>query len=484
MDSLPVRNDLQGGSHGTWWKRGLLLIVVVAVVASAVAVVPGFLSSPDTGSELTHTITRGDLIVSVIEQGTLESSNNTEITCKVRGSSTVTWVIEGGSIVQRGDELVRLDTKLIEEKLSLTKTNTFVAKSMLERTRADAEKAEIAIEAYEKGRYLELVQGLEQQSEVAERNLRVAEKMQAYSNTLFQQGYVTELEVEANAFTVEQAKLELEVNQTQLKVLKEYTRKMRMETMQGDVKATNTKLQSDEAALRMEESRKNRTIQELKDCVITAERSGLVIYPTAEAWKEAPDISQGVTVRKDQVLLLMPDMSKMQVKVGIHESIIDRVKPGLTARITMPDQTLEAKVTKVASVTRPAGWWTGNVVKYDTIIELPSAEGLKPGMSAEVEVIMARHEDVITIPIAAVVSTDEGDFCWVRTAAGTKRRVLKLGDTNDISIVVDGGVKEGDEVILNPLVHVKEAQDEALKTIDSTLDDRLDDTVDAESGSE
>ncbi len=479
-----MRNDRQRAARGKWWKRGLLLIVLVAVVASAVAVVPGFFSSPDTGPELTHTITRGDLVVSVIEQGTLESSNNTEILCKVRGFSTVTWVVEGGTIVQPGDELVRLDTKLIEEQLSLTKTNTFVAKSTLERTRADAEKAEIAIDAYEKGIYRSELQRLEQEAEVAERNLRVAEKMQAYSNTLFQQGYVTELEVEANAYSLERAKLELEVNQTELKVLKEYTRKMRMETMQGDVKAANTKLQSDEAALRMEESRKNRAMQELKDCLITAERSGLVIYPTAEAWKQAPDISQGVTVRKDQVLLLMPDMSKMQVKVGIHESMIDRVKPGLTARITMPDQTLEANVTTVASVTRPAGWWTGNVVKYDTIIELPSAEGLKPGMSAEVEVIMARHEDVITIPIAAVVSTEEGDFCWVRTADGTMRRVLTLGDTDDVSIVVDEGVKEGDEVILNPLVYIKEAQDEALKTIDSTLDGGLDDTVDAESGSE
>ncbi len=355
---------------------------------------------------------------------------------------------------------------------------------MLERTRADAEKAAIAIDAYVKGRYPSELQDRKQQIEVAERNLQVAGKMQAYSNTLFQQGYVTELEVEANAYSLEQAKLELEVRQTQLKVLKDYTRKMRMETMQGNLKATTTKVQSDEAALRMEESRKTRVMQELKDCVITAERSGLVIYPTAEAWKDAPDIAQGVTVRKDQVLLLMPDLSKMQVKVGIHESIIDRVKPGLMARITMPDQTLEAKVTKVASVTRPAGWWTGNVVKYDTIIELPSAERLKPGMSAEVEVIMARHEDVVTIPIAAIVATDEGDVCWVRTTDGTKRRVLKLGDTNDVSIVVTGGVKEGDEVILNPLAHIKEAQDETLKTNDSMLNDRLDATVAAKSGSE
>ena len=51
---------------------------------------------------LTHTITRGDLIVTVTEQGTLESSDNTEIKCKVRGESTVIWVIEGGTEVQAG----------------------------------------------------------------------------------------------------------------------------------------------------------------------------------------------------------------------------------------------------------------------------------------------------------------------------------------------------------------------------------------------
>ena len=216
----------------------------------------------------------------------------------------------------------------------------------------------------------------------------------------------------------------------------------------------------------MDEGRRDLAMKELEHCVIKAERSGLVIYPSAAEWKDTPDITEGATVRKDQVLLLMPDLSKMQVKVGIHESIVDRIKPGLAARVTLPDKTLEGKVSSVASVTRPAGWWTGNVVKYDTIIELPSVEGLKPGMSAEVEVIMDRHEDVLTIPVAAVVETAEGDFCWVKTAEGAKRRSLQLGDTDDSFIVVKAGLKEGDEVVLNPLAFIEEAQSEVLKPLD------------------
>jgi multidrug efflux pump subunit AcrA (membrane-fusion protein) len=84
-------------------------------------------------------------------------------------------------------------------------------------------------------------------------------------------------------------------------------------------------------------------------------------------------------------------------------------------------------------------------------------------MSAEVEVILDRHEDVLTIPVAAVIETAEGDFCWVKTAEGTKRRSLGLGDTDDAFVVVEAGLKEGDEVVLNPLAFLEEAQSEVLK---------------------
>jgi len=418
---------------------------------------------------LTHTISRGDLVVSVTEQGMLESSNNTEVKCKVRGYNTVIWVVEGGTEVKAGDELVRLDTKRIEDAVSLQTTNFHTATATLEESLAEVEKAKIAIPAYLEGEYRSRREGLERQLEVKKTNLDFAKQMLDDAEKLFNRGYVTELEVEGNRFTVKQAELELEVVETQLSVLQKYTREMRMETLKGNLAANESKLQADKAGLEMDKGRLALAQKELENCIIKAERSGLVIHPSAAQWKDTPDIAKGATVRKDQVLLLMPDLSKMQVKVGIHESIVDHVKPGMAARITLPDKTLDGKVSSVASVTRPAGWWTGNVVKYDTIIELPSEEGLKPGMSAEVEIIMARHEDVLTIPVAAVLETEEGDFCWVQTADGAKRRSLRRGDTDDSFIIVTAGLKEGDEVMLNPLAFIDEAKTEALKPFDETI---------------
>jgi multidrug efflux pump subunit AcrA (membrane-fusion protein) len=198
--------------------------------------------------------------------------------------------------------------------------------------------------------------------------------------------------------------------------------------------------------------------KEIERCVIRAERSGLVIYPTTEEWKNAPDIAEGATVHNDQVLLLMPDLSKMQVKIGIHESMINSINEGMTATVTLPGRTLVGEVTSVASVAPAAEWWTGNIVKYDAIIQLPSVDGLKPGMSAAVEVNIARQENVLLIPVAAVVETEHGYFCWVGSADEAQRCTLQVGASNDDYFVVNAGLQEGDRVVLNPSLFFEEAE--------------------------
>ena len=127
------------------------------------------------------------------------------------GHSTVTYVIPSGSMVKKGDVLVRLDTKVIEETISLGKTDTNIAKAQLARTKADLSKAEFAEEAYLNGDYRTQQKALQNRREIALRNLRVAESFLSNARGMFEKGYVSELELEANQYTVDQAQLDLEV---------------------------------------------------------------------------------------------------------------------------------------------------------------------------------------------------------------------------------------------------------------------------------
>jgi len=462
----PQQRSDQNSSSGRWWRGTLLAIAVVAVVASATVLIPGAGSSREIGPELTHTITRGELIVTVTEQGTLESADNKEIKCRVRGHNTIIWVVESGSVVKPGDELVRLDTLAIEDAINERTKYAHLTRSGAERAKADVARAQLAIPEYLEGRYRTQLMTLEKDLAIAMSNQRTAQNMLDHAQMMSERGYVSALDIQEKQFAVTQAELNADVKNTQIDVLKKFSKAMELETLKGNLNAGRARFAAEAERAQMDAERRDLALEELEYCIIKADRSGLVIYPSAKEWNRAPEIEEGATVHRDQTLLLMPDLSQMQVKVGIHESIVDRIKPGLAARITLPDRTLDGEVASVASVARPGGWWSGNVVKYATIIKLPSVPGLKPGMSAEVELIIDRHKNVLTIPVTAFVETSQEAFCWVMTAEGAKRRSLQLGDTNDHSAVVKTGLKTGDEVVLDPLTSIEEAQTLALKPID------------------
>jgi HlyD family secretion protein len=463
----PQQHSNQDSSSGRWWKRTLLAIAVVAVVASVATLVPSAGSSSEISPELIHKITRGELIVTITEQGTIESADNTEIKCRVRGQNTIIRVIESGTVVKPGDELVRLDTLAIEDAIAERTKYAHLTRSGAERAKADVARAELAIPEYLEGRYRSQLMTLEKDLTISKSNLLTARNMLAHAELMAKRGYVSGLEVEEKTFAVTQAELNVDVKKTQIDVLENFTKAMELETLKGNLNAAKARYAAEAERSQQDAARRDLALEEFKHCVVKAERGGLVIYPVAKKWKRAPEIEEGATVHRDQILLLMPDLSQMQVKVGIHESIIDRIKPGLAARVTLPDRTLAGEVSSVASVTEPAGEWNGYVVKYETIVKLPSVPGLKPGMSAEVEVVLARHENVLTIPAAGVLETTQGDFCWVKTDAGAKkRRSLQLGDTNDNFIVVKAGLEEGEKIILDPLASIEEAQTLAMKPID------------------
>ncbi|MHC4119260.1 MAG: hypothetical protein ACYSWO_17330, partial [Planctomycetota bacterium] len=147
-------DSLRKSSQRRWRKRAFLAIGLVAVVASAAALIPGTGVSGESGPRLTHTVTRNDLIVTVTEHGTLESSINTEIKCKVRGGDIpILWVIESGTHVEPGDELIRLETLAFEDRLNEMSKYYHLVTSGAERSRADVARSELAVSEYLEGRY-------------------------------------------------------------------------------------------------------------------------------------------------------------------------------------------------------------------------------------------------------------------------------------------------------------------------------------------
>jgi multidrug efflux pump subunit AcrA (membrane-fusion protein) len=81
-------------------------------------------------------------------------------------------------------------------------------------------------------------------------------------------------------------------------------------------------------------------------------------------------------------------------------------------------------------------------------------------MSAEVEIVFAEYPNALVIPSNACVESADGFVCWTKQASGIVRQPVELGDGNEMFMVVRDGLTLGNEVVLDPLTHLVEAQQE------------------------
>jgi HlyD family secretion protein len=184
-------------------------------------------------------------------------------------------------------------------------------------------------------------------------------------------------------------------------------------------------------------------------------------------------VEEGATVREGQTLIRLPDLSNMQVKVIVHESKVELIKRGMPARIEIGDRHLDGTVLFVASQPEPASWSNANVKEYATLVKIEGEMyGLKPGMTAAVEILIEDLPDVVLIPVSAVVEQRGKFHAWVKTPQGHEKRSLTLGHTNIKVIEIKDGVKEDDEVVLNPKAVLAEARDEG-PAVEEEVDNRF-----------
>jgi multidrug efflux pump subunit AcrA (membrane-fusion protein) len=160
----------------------------------------------------------------------------------------------------------------------------------------------------------------------------------------------------------------------------------------------------------------------------------------------------------------------MQVRMMVHESVLDQVRDGLAATVQLdafPDQNYRAKVQSVAVMPYQGGnFFTSPDVKvYETLVTIDEdVEQLRPGMTAVVDIHVDRLEDVLSVPVQALVQVEQETWCYVDGPDGAERRAVQLGRTNDKFVEIVSGLVEGDRVVLNPMT-IMEANEQEARTI-------------------
>ena len=151
----------------------------------------------------------------------------------------------------------------------------------------------------------------------------------------------------------------------------------------------------------------NKDLAELRlsDVTIRAPMSGTIIQKSVEEGQVIQSASQNVS--GGTTLFMMADLAQMQVRTLVDETDVGQISDDLTAMVTVeafPGRTFQGIVDKI----EPQAEVRQNVTMFAVIVTIDNRGGLlKPGMNAEVEVLVAERPNALLIPNNALVQFQE-----------------------------------------------------------------------------
>ncbi len=166
---------------------------------------------------------------------------------------------------------------------------------------------------------------------------------------------------------------------------------------QSDLDAAMANLHQAEANVKIKEGALQKAKADLDHCTITSPIDGTVI-------SRSVDVGQTVaaSLQAPVIFTIANDLSKMQIDANVAEADVGVVENGQSVDFTVdafPNRTFHGKVIQV----RNAPITVQNVVTYDTVIGVSNPDlKLKPGMTANVSIIIAHKDDVLKIANAAL----------------------------------------------------------------------------------
>jgi RND family efflux transporter MFP subunit len=407
---------------------------------------------------------RGRLPVTVVDRGTLESSSNMDAINEVEGSTTIIKILPEGTPVKKGELVCELDSANLRDQLINQEISTKRAESDLEQSKKTEEVAQIAVKEYLEGTFPQDIQSAEGQIKLAESDLIRSQERLEWSDRMLQIGYVTSSQNQADKLTLQKAEFTLRENQTKKTVLEKYTKDKQMKELQANVEKAKSDRLAKEQTYELEKTKQEKLAKQIDKCKLYAPGDGLIVYANEQGrfGSNQAMIEEGAAARERQRIFSLPDISKMQVNTKVHESMVDRIRPGLKARIRVdafPQNQLDGTVNSIQPLPDPNNFFSSDIKVYTTIVTIDNGHsGLRPGMTAQVEILVSQLDDVLSVPVQAILQFKGKEYVYVRTPAGPVRKEVKLGTSNDKLIEVKEGLTSGEEVALSPGILMSDAE--------------------------
>jgi HlyD family secretion protein len=382
-------------------RRLIVIVALLAAIGAGGAAYSRARSTSKQSPPVTAIVTRGDVIEKVSATGTLQPVTTVQVGTQVSGTIKALHA-DFNSEVRKGQVIAELEPSLFQ-------TQVEQAQATMTRLQADADRANVDVED-------------------TQAKLRRAEE-------LFDQKLIARTDLETAQATAKQAAASL--------------------------KSAQAQITQSRAAL-------NQVQVNLGNTIIKAPIDGVVISRSVDVGQTVAASMQAPTL-----FVLAQDLTRMQVSASVDESDIGRIAAG--QKVSFRVDAYPADIfTGIVSQVRLNPTTEQNVVSYTTMIDVPNPDmKLKPGMTANVTIQIAGNENVLRVPNSALrfrpvsgqpaegggqqqaaesripnPGSRSGRVVWVtRNSVLEPVRVRTGVSDGTMTAVIDGGLKEGDQVV-------------------------------------
>ncbi len=405
--------------------RWLLLLLLLCAVAGGVFLCRGGKRDASGIDEaLRVRVARKPLDVVVRETGIIEPIRQVRIKSKIAGR-VAEVLVEPGDVVAEGDVLLRLDPQESEREVARTRADLAIAQAEFERLLTPTE---------------------------AERRSAATQLELARETVAFEEGRLERLRATPSVASPEQ-----------IEAQRQKLRQARFQLIQAEERLDALTPRPEvvaQARARVEKARiALETAQDhLADTVVRAPMPGSVIERGIEPGEV---VSAGTSATfEGKPLLVIADLRRLRIVSDFNQIDVAKIAEGNSVRVTLdaiPDQTYSGKVlriAKAATIPQNSAISGMRTFRVETLLdELPADHPIRPGMTADIDIVVEHVPEALVVPIEAVRKEKDGKaFVTIiePEGEGTKRREVILGRANEIDQEIASGLEEGEEVLLTP----------------------------------
>ena len=400
--------------NGNGKKRRRRRITIISIVIVGVLIFAGALIAFSRGGTKIDPnklakVERGDLAKSVVATGKVTPITKVEIKSKASGIVKKLYV-EYGDIVKKGQLLAQLDKDEIQAQVDQSRAALQAAEANLASSQADYQRSKVDAEGPDV--------------------------------PLLKRQYDRAVEM-AKDGVVSASALDDADRNYQMALNKQNVAKAQVTVLNAKIAQSQAELARDRANLKQLE-------EQLSYTDVVSPIDGIVLSRDVEVG----DAVSSILVLGSSATLVMTlgDTSEVYVKGKVDESDIGKVYLGQPARIkveSFKDKTFNGKVTKIS----PMGVEKDNVTTFEVRVSINNPGGeLKAEMTANAEIILEEHKNVLQIPEGAIIyDKDKKSFVDIpdsRAKDGMKKIAVNIGISNGAKTEVLNGLKEGEEVVL------------------------------------